>query len=502
MATAARTSRIRSARWAIAWDPVAADHRYLRDVDVVFRGSEIVHVGSDVDGSGSDGPGFEGPVDEEIDGRDLMVMPGLVSTHAHLNGAPFSTGLLEEVLDPLFGHSPMYTKKAPFWVSSVNTPGRDGGRHFVAALRHSLAQLLGSGVTTVVDIQNASDGDELWCESLLESGIRAYVAPSFQEAQWRPRDGRVLDYEWDEAAGRAGFDRASTTLDLIADHGDGRLHGMMFPAQVDTVGEALMRASREAAGSRGVIWQTHCAQSVPEFREMVARTGRTPIQWLADLGALDDSTLLGHAIYLDHHSSLAWHSCDDLGILADSGASVAHCPLTFSRWGTVLENFGSYRDAGVGLSMGNDTGPVNMLEEIRCAFTQARVASSDPASIAMSDVFRAATIGGAEALGRTDIGRLAVGAKADLLLVDLTHPRMQSFADPLRALVFVAADRAVRDVYVDGNLVYADGTPTTYDADAASAMLNPALHTMIDEVNAADAVPNVDEITTPSFPMA
>jgi len=489
MAGAAGTTRIRSAKWVIAWDEVTGDHRYLNDIDVVFSGSEILHVGT----------GFDGAVETEIHGGDVMVMPGMVSTHAHLNGAPFSTGLLEEVLDPLFGHSPMYTKKGPFWVSDVNTPGRDGGKHYVAAMRHSLTELLGSGVTTVVDIQNTTDGDELWCETLAESGIRAYVAPSFQEAQWRTRNGRILDYEWDAAAGLAGFERANATLDQVEDFGEGRLSGMMFPAQVDTVGEELMRECREEARAREIIWQTHCGQSVPEFREMVARTGRTSIQWLADIGALDDTTVLGHAIYLDHHSSLAWHSRDDLRILADSGAAIAHCPLTFSRWGTVLETLLTYRNAGVRIAMGNDTGPVNMLEEIRCAFTQARVASNDPASISMSDIFRAATIGGADALGRTDIGRIAAGAKADLVLVDLTHPRMQAHVDPLRALVFVAADRAIRDVYVDGRLVYADGNATTSDAAAASAMLNPAMQTMVDEVNAADAVPDVDDITTLSF---
>lgn len=491
MDASAKTSRIRSAKWVIAWDAEAGDHRYLRDVDVVFRGSDIVHVGD----------GYDGPVDTEVDGSQVMVMPGMVSTHAHLNGAPFSTGLLEEVLDPMFGHSPMYTKKGPFWVSDVNTPARDGGKHYVAAMRHSLTELLGSGVTTVVDIQGTSDGDELWCETLHESGIRAYVAPSFQEAHWRPRDGRILDFEWDAAAGRAGFERANATLDVVNNFGDGRLSGMMFPAQIETVGEGLMRECREEARTRGIIWQTHCAQSVPEFREMVARTGRTSVQWLADIGALDHTTILGHAIYLDHHSSLAWHSRDDLGVLADSGAAIAHCPLTFSRWGTVLETFLTYRDAGVRIAMGNDTGPVNMLEEIRCAFTQARVASNDPASISMSEVFRAATIGGADALGRTDIGRIAVGAKADLVLVDLTHPRMQSHTDPLRALVFVAADRAVRDVYVDGRLVYTDGNSTAYDSHAASAALNPAMQTMVEEVNAADTVPDVDEITAMSFPM-
>ena len=484
------TTRIRAAKWVIAFDEATNDHRYLRDTDVVFRGSEIVFVGSDYDGS----------VDEDMNGAELMVMPGMVSTHTHLNGGPFATGLLEEVLDPMFGHSPMYTRKSPFWVSDVNSPGRDGGKHFVQALRHSLSELLGSGVTTVVDIQAATEIGDLWCATLAESGIRAYVAPWFQEAFWRTRDGRVLEYDWDPATGRASFDRACGTLDIVGEYGDGRINGMMFPAQVDTVSEGLMRESRAEARSRGIVWQTHCAQSVPEFREMVARTGKTPVRWLADIGALDETTILGHAMYLDHHSGLAWHSRDDLGILADSGAAIAHCPLTFSRWGTVLETFLTYRDAGVRIGIGNDTGPHNMLEEVRCAFTQARVASTDPASISMADVFRAATLGGADALGRTDIGRIAPGAKADLVLVDLSHPRMQPGIDPLRSLVFVAADRAINDVFVDGRLVYTEGNSTAYDAHASSAQLGPIMQTTINEVNAAGSVPNVDEITLLSFP--
>lgn len=68
--------------------------------------------------------------------------------------------------------------------------------------------------------------------------------------------------------------------------------------------------------------------------------------------------------------------------------------------------------------------------------------------------------------------------------------------------MFVAADRAVRDVYVDGRLVYSDGNATAYDAHASSARLNPAMQTMIDEVNATDTVPDVEVISAMSFPTA
>ena len=80
-----------------------------------------------------------------------------------------------------------------------------------------------------------------------------------------------------------------------------------------------------------------------------------------------------------------------------------------------------------------------------------------------ADVFAAATLGSAQALGREDIGRLAPGAKADLVLVDLDAPTMQPLRDPLRSLIFTAADRAVRDVYVDGQLVVRGGEVVTLD---------------------------------------
>ena len=491
------TTRIRNAERVIAWDAERGDHCYRSDCDVVFDESGIVSVG---DAGASADAGAHARAGTVVDGTGIMVMPGMISTHAHLNGGSLATGFLEEVLDPRFRHSPMYTRKGPFWKSDVDTPGRDGGRWFRAAMRHALAELMASGVTTVVDIQGVSEHGDRWCDVLDGSGMRAWVAPSFQEAVWRVRDGRVLDHEWDAGHGRRGFEQACATLDTVRAHPSGRLRGMMFPAQVDTVGEGLMRESRAEARARGLVFQTHCAQSVPEFQAMVARTGVTPVRWLADLGVLDESTILGHAIYLDHHSALAWHGREDLSILAERRASVAHCPITFSRWGTSMEDFARYRDAGVRLSMGNDTGPHNMIEEIRCAFTLGRIRSHAPAALSMSDVFRAATTGGARALGRDDIGRIAPGARADLVLVDLTHPGMRPGIDPLRSLVFTAADRAVRDVYVDGRRIYADHRPTGFDAAAASAELTEALATKIAEISGLDDVPPMDEIATVSFP--
>ena len=493
MTSDTHTTHIQNADWVIAWDDTADDHIYRRNCDVVFDAGGIRYVGSNYQGP---------PADEVMDANGLMVMPGLISTHSHLNGGNLATGFLEEVLDPYFQHSPMYTRKGPFWKSDVATPGRDNGRWFKAAMRHAQGELMASGVTTVVDIQGANEHGQLWCDLAAQSGLRTYLAPCFQEAFWAVRDSRVLDHEWNVEAGRAAYDLACATLDLVEEHACDRLHGMVAPAQVDTCTESLMVESKALAKSRGLVWQTHCAQSVPEFRAMIARTGLTPVGWLDDIGVLDDSSIIGHGIYLDHHSSLGSHSRGDLDALAQCETTVAHCPITFSRWGTTLENFGRYRDAGVRMALGNDTGPHNMLEEMRCAFTQGRINSHAPAQLAMSDIFRAATTGGARALGRTDIGRLNIGSRADIVLVDLGVPSMRPGFDPLRSLVFVAADRAVRDVYVEGRLIYAQGAPSGFDASAASQELSEALAIQVREISDRDDVPPMHEIATSSFPIA
>jgi 5-methylthioadenosine/S-adenosylhomocysteine deaminase len=163
-----------------------------------------------------------------------------------------------------------------------------------------------------------------------------------------------------------------------------------------------------------------------------------------------------------------WHTKDDLRLLGDSGTAVAHCPTPFARYGHVMEHFGAYLGAGAVMGMGTDCCPHNLVEEMRKASVLARIAARDIHAVDVADFFHAATAGGATALMRDDIGHLAPGKKADIVLIDLACPQMQPARDPLRGFVYHAADRAVRDVFVDGVQVVADRRVLTLDqADAA-----------------------------------
>jgi 5-methylthioadenosine/S-adenosylhomocysteine deaminase len=104
----------------------------------------------------------------------------------------------------------------------------------------------------------------------------------------------------------------------------------------------------------------------------------------------------------------------------------------------------------------------------------ARIIGETVTDLNTSDVFNAATIGGARALQRDDIGRIAKGCKADLVTIDLEHPAMRPLREPIRSLLYVACERAVRDVYVDGRLVVENGKVLTIDYEAASEALEEA----------------------------
>jgi len=139
-----------------------------------------------------------------------------------------------------------------------------------------------------------------------------------------------------------------------------------------------------------------------------------------------------------------------------------------------LRDFGRYRRAGINLGIGTDTYPHNMIEEMRHVGYLARLMAQTPRAVTTGEVFHAATVGGAKALGRDDLGRVAVGARADLVMVDMTHHLMRPSRDPVRSLVYAAADRAVHTVYIDGHRVVHEGQVHSLDYRKAAEQVDEA----------------------------
>jgi cytosine/adenosine deaminase-related metal-dependent hydrolase len=443
---------IRNAAWVVAWDEGASRHVYRQDADVAFSEGGILHVGSR----------YEGHAPREIDGSSIMVMPGLVNVHCHSGDEPIAKGLFEDVGTAALWGNALYEYSALI----------DSDADAKAACQTvMLGDLMRSGVTTHLDIASPHPG---WLSLAAESGLRSWLAPGFREASWRVVDSHRLDFDWNRAQGRERYAEALAFVDQARAHPSGRIDGVVAPSQIETCSEELIQEAAAEARRRGMRITIHAAQTMAEHEELLRRTGETAPAMLERLGVLGPDLILGHCIFIDHHSWTRQRSRDDLDRLARSGASVAHCPVTFARSGMVLESLGAYRRAGVNVGLGTDSYPFNMLEEMREAMICSRVAGRSVFDLDTASLFSAATIGGARALGRDDLGRLSPGAKADLALVDLTHPAMQPVHDPLRNLIHCAAERAVRDVYVDGKAVLKDRRVANLDYDGAVRELQDA----------------------------
>ncbi|MBY0338045.1 MAG: amidohydrolase family protein [Acetobacteraceae bacterium] len=472
------TTLIRNADLVVAWDSTEKRHAYLPGGDVAFADGKLTFVGRN----------YDGPAEEVIEGKGLMVMPGLVNIHSHPTSEPMNKGLLDEIGSPGLYNSSLYEFMPIFRSDAEAVPD---------CVRVALGELLLSGVTTLADLSMAHPG---WLDLLAEAGMRVCIAPMFRSARWYTKNGHVVEYEWDEKAGVKAMQEAFTLIERAEQHPSGLLFGMACPAQIDTCSPELLRDSRDEARARGISWQIHAAQSVVEFHEITRRHGFTPIQWLHEQGLLDERAIIGHGIFLDDHPSTRWHTDRDLGILAETGTTVAHCPTVFARRGITLKDFGRYKRNGVNLGVGTDTYPHNMLDELRLVAYLARTQAGNPRTMTTTDVFDAATIGGARALGRDDIGRLAPGCRADFVLVDATHPRMQPAYDPVRSLIYAAGDRAVKDVFVDGRQVVRDGEVLTIDFRKAALSLAEAQKRVVGNATAQDwAHRPVEKIAPPTF---
>ncbi len=473
----ARRTAIR-AGWIIAFG--GRGHGLLRDGVVVIEGDRILYVG----------PRFDGAADETVDARDRVLTPGLISTHAHLTGSPLDRSFIEDRGSPQFWYSGLFEM----------LPVRGGAQDEAAAracVDFSMAELLRGGVTTVMEIGGLG---ECVVERAGHYGLRVYLGLTFRSGAWRTRDGRRVEWLWDEEQGREGLRRALALHDKHdGAHGD-LVRCFFAPAQIDTCTPALLQEAKRCADAAGRPLQVHASQSVVEFNEMLARHGKTPIAWMHELGLLGPATILGHAIIVGG-SSWTNYPAGDLALMGDAGCSVAHAVWVFARRGIALESFARYRRAGVNLTLGTDTNPQSVIEAMRWAAVMSKTVERNTEATSAADVFDAATLGGARALGRDDLGRVAPGAKADLVLWKATSWRMTPLRDPVKNIVYNASDEDVDRVYVDGRLVVEGGRVLAADERAILAALQAAGERMWPRMAAFDwAGRGADELSPQTYP--
>jgi cytosine/adenosine deaminase-related metal-dependent hydrolase len=231
------------------------------------------------------------------------------------------------------------------------------------------------------------------------------------------------------------------------------------------------------------------------------RWGRSSLELLRDLGVLSRRALLPHGIYLGGIAPTREKVEREIGWLAESGATVVHCPLVSARGGGVMDSFPRYRQAGINIGLGTDTFPPDLIQNMHVGIMATRIRDK-ARSVSAADYYAAATIGGANAINRPDLGRLMPGALADITIFDLTGFHLGQFIDPVQTMVMNGSGRDFSTVIVDGRVVVRDRQLPGVDLEALRVRAQAQYEQLIASYPERSlGHPPVEEIFTPSFPI-
>ena len=342
-------------------------------------------------------------VSEIVDCRGLFLLPGFVQTHVHLCQTLFRNLAEEKPLLP--------------WLRERIWPleAAHSAETMRASARLGIAELLLGGTTCILDMGSVAHTEAVF-EAAEELGIRATIGKALMDSG-KGVPGALLE-------------KTQTALEgavRLADEWHGRagvrLRWAFSPRFLLSASEELFRSAAEEARRRGCVLHTHTAESRKESEEVEEILGKTPFAFLREVD------FLGRDVVLELLSS---------GVTVSLGADGAPC-------NNRLDIFSEMRLAGL-----------------------LQTFARGPGSLKAREILFMATEGGARALGLgEEIGKLEIGKKADLVLLDLDLPHtFPARDDPAAAIVYAADPRNVKGVWVEGKRLLADGRPTGFDLES------------------------------------
>lgn len=362
-----------------------------------------------------------------------LLMPGLVNAHTHLP-MTLLRGIAEGV--DLRGFLDRVWAEEARVMDPVGTQ---------IGARLGAVEALLSGTTTALDMYFHPEAAH---RGAVEVGLRHVNGPVFfsfagpDGLDWDQR--MILVNEWPS---------------IITDIGGPFVPLALMPHAPLTVGPEYLGQLAHHAHEYGYLVTTHASENTGENDDTVATFGQRPIDMLHTSGILDTGPVIAHAVRIDD---------GERELIVAAGASVAHCPGSNLKLASGALDWVAKQRAGITLGLGTDgcssSNDLDMFSVMRLASNVARLTTHDPEAAPSEEIVRAATLGGAAALGLADrIGSVAVGKEADLIAIDLDAPHFVPLHDPYVALVYAAGRGDVSDVWVAGRQVVADRTPTKVD---------------------------------------
>ncbi len=351
------------------------------------------------------------PECEVIDCAGCVIMPGLVNTHTHVSMTLMRNYADDmELMDWLNNH---------IWKFEAKLTEED----IAVGARVGIAEMLLTGCTTFVDMYFseaaiAREVERMGCRALLTETIL---------------DGR-------EGIFIPDMDR----LREVA-AGCSRVECAVSPHAPYTCSPATLAIARDYAAKYDLPLTIHLSETTAERDIIAERYGMTPTEYLDREGIINSRTILAHCVYL---------SDSDQEIIASRGASVAHNAESNLKLASGIAPVVKYMREGINCTIGTDgassNNDLNMWGELRTASLLQRVVESDPTALGAYETLKMATLYGARAIGREDLGHLSEGALADIVVMEMSGVHMRPMHNRVSALVYSANGGEVRDVMVDG----------------------------------------------------
>lgn len=434
----AGTTAIR-ARWAVIQD--GAETRIETDRWIVIEGETIAAIAASKPAA----------ADVVIDRPNALVVPGLMNLHNHGISALLFRGIVEDRTTASWASDTVYGLIMPLQGLAMEVLDADELRAITAL---GFLAPLKSGATTVMDVFRLDQAVSFEVADAL--GFRLYGMPYIFSTEDMAIGDDGLPVFAERAVQESDLDRCLALHDTYDGGANGRLRVGFGPHGTDTCEPDLLVAIRDAAHARDAKVTIHVSQSAPEGDTVRARHGRSPAEQLGHVGLLGPGLLAAHCVYA---------SDDDLALLAGTDTTVVNCPSSFAR-GAVPAIWQRSKNRGIRTAIGLDGYAMDMVAELRTAALVSKLATGRSEDATARDLLRAMTLDSATALDRPDLGRIAPGAKADLVVVDMGGAHMAPVSDPLKTLVWHANAADIAAVIVDGAVVVEGGRHLLVDEAA------------------------------------
>jgi 5-methylthioadenosine/S-adenosylhomocysteine deaminase len=416
--------------------------------DDVLHGADLAIDGDTIIGVGGSPDGFV--PDRVVDGRDRIVLPGLINTHTHL-----SMTLMRNYADDLEFWPWLLERVKPLEDHLVPEDVRIGARL-------GLAEMIRGGTTCFHDMYFMLD--EV-ADEVANAGLRGRLC------------GALFD---NSGQGESLLEAAVGLHERWHGKAEGRVTVGLGPHSPYLCSPGYLREILGEAERLGCGLHIHVAETEREVAESRERHGLSPVQHLSELGCFRVPTVAAHGIYVD---------AGDRRLLREGNVSVAHNPGSNLKLANGIAPVQELLDDRVNVSLGTDgaasNNNLNLFEEMHLAALLQKWLRRDPEALPARQVLRMATIDGAKALGmEAELGSLEVGKQADVVVVDAAQPHLAPRHDPVAMLVYSAQAADVSMVLVKGRILLEDRKLTTIDSESLLARATEQTRRLLERASA------------------